>query len=286
MSLVVTGATGALGSHVITHLLDHGTPPEEMVAGGRNMQQLAALADHGVRTARMDYDEPATLDAALSEGDRLLFVSGSEVGQRVAQHGNVVEAAAKAGVALVAYTSILNAEDNPASLAVEHRATEAVLAASGLPTVLLRNGWYLENYIGQLSTYQQTGSILGAAGDGRIAAATRSDFAEAAALVLAGDDHAGQVYELGGEPFTLAQLAEAVSAATGQHIAHRDVSFAEFRKMLSQLGLPGPVVAMLVSAEAAIAAGALDTTSTALADLIGRPPTTMRDAVATAAEAA
>lgn len=286
MSFVVTGASGALGSHVITHLLDRGVAPQEVVAGGRNMQRLAALADRGIPTARMDYDDPATLDAAFSQGDRLLLVSGSEVGQRVAQHRNVVEAAARAGVALVAYTSILNADDNPVSLAEEHRATEAELAASGLPTVLLRNGWYLENYTDQLSTYQQTGSVLGAAGDGRIAAATRSDFAESAAVVLAGDDHAGQVYELGGEPFTLAQLADAVSTVTGQDVAHRDVSLAEFRQTLSQLGLPGPVVAMLVSADAAIAAGALDTTSTDLADLIGHAPTTVRDAVAAAADAA
>lgn len=280
MSIVVTGATGALGGHVVSHLLDRGVPPDEVVAGGRDSQRLEALADRGVRTARMDYDEPATLDAALSEGDRLLFVSGSEVGRRVLQHRTVVDAAARAGVALLAYTSILNADDNPVSLAEEHRATEAMLAASGLPTVLLRNGWYLENYTGQVSTYLQTGAVLGAAGEGRIAAATRSDFAEAAAAVLVDGDHAGQVYELGGASFTLGELADAISAATGQGVAHRDVSLAEFKQTMAQLGLPGPVVAMLVSAEAAIAAGSLDTTSTDLAELIGHPPTTMPDAVA------
>lgn len=283
MSLVVTGATGALGSHVVTHLLDRGVPPEEVVAGGRDPERLATLADRGVRTARMDYDEPATLDAALSAGDRLLFISASELGKRVLQHRNVVDAAARADVALLAYTSILNADDNPVSLAEEHRATESLLAASGLPTVLLRNGWYLENHTGQVSTYLQTGVVLGAAGGGRIAAATRSDFAEAAATVLVDGDHAGQVYELGGEPFTLGELAEAISAATGQDVAHRDVSLAEFRQTMSQLGLPGPVVAMLVSADAAIAAGALDTSSTDLADLIGHRPTTMPDAVAAVA---
>ncbi len=285
MSYVVTGATGALGSHVLTHLLDRGAPPEEVLAGGRNEERLAELADRGVRTARIDYDDPATLEAALSAGDRLLLISGSEVGQRVAQHRNVVEAAAKVGVAFVAYTSILNADDNPVSLAEEHRTTESVLAASGLPTALLRNGWYLENYTGQLPTYQQTGSVLGAAGDGRIAAATRSDLAEAAAAVLADGDHAEKVYELGGEAFTLAQLADVVSTATDQDVAHRDVPLAEFRDVLSQLGLPGPVVAMLVSAEAAIAAGALDTTSTDLAELIGHRPTSMPDAVAAALRA-
>lgn len=283
MPIVVTGATGALGSHVVSHLLDRGVQPEEVVAGGRNEERLTALADRGVRTARMDYDDPATLDAVLREGDRLLLVSGTEVGHRIAQHRTVVEAAVRAGVGLVAYTSILNADDNPVSLAEDHRATESVLAASGLPTVVLRNGWYLENYTGQLGTYQQTGSVLGAAGDGRIAAATRSDFAEAAAAVLADGDHAGRVYELGGTSFTLAELAHAVATATGQDVAHRNVSLAEFRRTMSEVGMPGSVVAMLVSAEAAIAAGALATDSADLAELIGRQPTTMRDAVAAAA---
>ncbi len=185
-------------------------------------------------------------------------------------------------MAFVAYTSILNADDNPVSLAEEHRSTESALAASGLPTALLRNGWYLENYTGQLPTYQQTGSVLGAAGDGRIAAATRADLAEAVAAVLAGGDHAGKVYELGGEAFTLGELAGTVSTVTGQDVAHADVSLAEFRQILNQLGLPGAVVALLVSADAAIAAGALDTASTDLADLIGHRPTTMPDAVAAA----
>ena len=282
MSIVVTGATGALGTHVITHLLDRGVPASEVVAGGRDEQQLAALSDRGVRSARMDYDDPASLDTALGEGDRLLLISGSAVGHRIAQHRNAIDAAARAGVALIAYTSILNADDNPVSLAEDHRATESLLAASGLPTTLLRNGWYLENYTGQLETYQQTGSVLGATGDGRIAAATRSDFAEAAAAVLAGGDHAGQVYELGGQPFTLAELAEAVASASGQDVTHRDVTLLELRQTLGQVGLPAPVVAMLVSADAAIAAGALTTSSTDLTELIGHPPTTMQDAVTAA----
>lgn len=283
MSIVVTGATGALGSHVIAHLLDRGVPPGDVVAAGRNEQRLAELAERGVRTKHLDYDDPATLEAAFSEGDRVLLVSGSDVGIRIAQHRNVVEAAARGGVALLAYTSILNADDNPVSLAEDHRATEAALLAAEVPTVMLRNGWYLENYTAQVPTYQQTGSVLGAAGDGRIAAATRADFAEAAAAVLAGGDHAGRVYELGGESFTLADLAAAVADATGQPVAHRGVPLAEFRQTMAQVGLPGPVVAMLTSAEAAIAAGALDTASTDLADLIGHRPTTMREAVTAAA---
>ena len=177
MSIVVTGATGTLGGHVATHLLDRGVPPDEVVAGGRDEQRLGALAERGVRTARIDYDDPATLDDAFGSGDRVLLISGSQVGRRVIQHHHVVQAAARAGVALVAYTSILNADDNPVSLAEDHRFTEQALVASGVPAVMLRNGWYLENYTDQLATYQQAGAVLGASGDGRISAAKGSDFA-------------------------------------------------------------------------------------------------------------
>ena len=283
MSIVVTGATGSLGGHVVRHLLDRGVDPSEVVAGGRREGRLAELADeHGVRTARIDYEDPASVDAVFAAGDRVLLISGSEVGRRVEQHRNVIEAADRAGVALLAYTSILQADDNPVSLAEEHRATEAQLAGASVPTVLLRNGWYLENYTGQLPTYLHTGSVIGATGGGRIAAATRDDFAAAAAAVLADGDPTRSTYELGGESFTLEELAAAISSASGQDVGHQDLPLAAFRKALTDAGLPGPVVAMLVSADAAIAAGALDTASTDLADLLGRRPTTMPDAVAAA----
>ena len=283
MSIVVTGATGSLGSHVVRHLLDRGVDPSEVVAGGRREERLAELAgEHGVRTARIDYGDPASLDAAFDAGDRALLISGSEVGRRVEQHRNVVEAADRAGVALLAYTSILQADQNPVSLAEEHRATEALLGATDVPTVLLRNGWYLENYTGQIPTYLQTGAVIGATSGGRIAAATRADFAEAAAAVVAEGDHAGRTYELGGESFTLAELASAISSASDQEVTSQDLSLAAFRQALADAGLPGPVVAMLVSADAAIAAGALDTASTDLTDLLGRRPTTMPEAVSAA----
>ena len=175
MSIVITGATGQLGRHVVEGLLERNVPAGEVVATGRSVEKLAGLAGRGVQVKALDYADASSVAAALKGARKLLLISGSEVGQRVEQHRTVIEAAKAEGVELLAYTSIANADSTGMKLAAEHQATEAILRESGVPFVLLRNGWYLENYTGQMSTYQQTGSVLGAAGDGRIAAATRLD---------------------------------------------------------------------------------------------------------------
>ncbi len=197
MTVVVTGATGHLGRLAVESLLDRGVAPEQIVATGRNVEKLADLAARGVVVRRADFDDPSTLAAAFAGADKVLLVSGSEVGKRVQQHTNAIDAAKAAGVALIAYTSIPYADRSSLLLAEEHAATERVLAASGVPHVLLRNSWYLENYTAQLPTYLEHG-VAGAAGSGRVSAAARRDFAEAAATVLIEDGHAGAVYELGG----------------------------------------------------------------------------------------
>src|SRR6478672_9706398 len=191
MTLLVTGASGHLGRLVVEALLEHGTPAAQIVAIARTPESISDLADRGVQVRRADYTDPASLDAAFAGGDRLLLVSGSEVGQRIAQHANVIDAAKRSGVSFVAYTSITRADTSDLVLAAEHRATEELLAASGLPHALLRNSWYLENYTGQLSTFLEHGVVLGAAGEGRVSAATRADYADAAAIVLAGEDGHG-----------------------------------------------------------------------------------------------
>lgn len=277
MSVVVTGATGRLGQHVVRHLLARGVDPSEVVAGGRDRDRLAELEALGVHAAVMDYEETTTLDAAIQEGDRLLLVSGSEVGQRVPQHQAVIDAAVDAGVELLAYTSILDAGDSPMRIAREHRATEEALAAADVPVVLLRNGWYTENYADQLETYRATGTVLGATGEGRIAAATRSDLAEAAAVVLAGEGHAGRTYELGGPSFTLGEVAALVREVTGEDVQHVDVPTEQLQAALVEAGLPEDAAAMLADADAGIREGWLDTSSSDLVDLIGHAPTTLAD---------
>ncbi|GAA5022070.1 SDR family oxidoreductase [Terrabacter aeriphilus] len=283
MTLLVTGASGHLGRLVVQSLLERGTPASDVVAVVRDPESVADLATRGVVVRRADYGDPASLDAAFAGVDRLLLVSGSEVGQRIAQHANVIEAAKRAGVGFVAYTSITRADTSDLLLAAEHRATEELLAESGLPHALLRNSWYLENYTAQLPTYLEHGAVLGAAGDGRVSAAARADYADAAAVVLAADDgrgHDGAVYELGGDDaFTLGELAAAVGRATGRELAYRDLSVPDYTAALVVAGLPEAYAGVLADSDRGIAEGALSTDSGDLARLIGRPTTSLEDAL-------
>ncbi|MDI5937319.1 MULTISPECIES: SDR family oxidoreductase [Micromonospora] len=278
MSIVVTGATGHLGQLIVAALLRRGVPAGEIVALGRDAGKLADLAGHGVNTRQVDYTDPESLRTAFAGADKLMFVSGSEVGQRATQHHNVVAAAREAGVGLVVYTSIANADRSGMVLAGEHLATEREITASGLPYVILRNGWYLENYTGQLSTYLQFG-VTGAAGDGRVSAATRADFAEAAAAALTGAAETNRVYELGGAAFTLTELAEEVSRQTGHAVGYTDLPAEKFTEVLVSAGLPEGFAAVLADSDLGLARGELYVEGDDLAKLIGREPTTLAEAL-------
>ncbi|MFZ2175594.1 MAG: SDR family oxidoreductase [Rhodococcus sp. (in: high G+C Gram-positive bacteria)] len=274
MTIAITGATGHLGRLAVEALLDKGAAPAELVAVVRTPSKAADLAARGVEVRQADYGDRDALEKALAGVDRLLLVSGSEVGQRIAQHTNVIEAAKVAGVGFVAYTSVLDAQKSPLALAAEHRATEDVLAASGIGFALLRNGWYWENYLGSVSTARETGKLFGSAGDGRVAAAARKDYAEAAAAVLLADGQAGKVYELGGdERITYAELAQIISSVVGAPVEYQDLPQPEYAALIEGAGLPSPVAAMLADSDAGVAAGALDTDSGDLQKLIGRKST-------------
>jgi NAD(P)H dehydrogenase (quinone) len=225
-----------------------------------------------------DYNNVESLRAAFTGVDRLMFVSGSEAGQRVPQHRNVIAAAKDAGVGLVVYTSIANADTSSLMLAAEHKATEQEIIASGVPYVFLRNSWYLENYTGQLPTYLAHG-IVGAAGDGKVSAATRADFAEAAAVVLTTDDHTNRVYELGGAPFTMAELAAEVSRQSGRQVNYTDLPVEQCTEVLVGAGLPEPFAAILADGDRGLAQGELYVEGNDLEQLIGHPPTPLADAV-------
>ncbi len=284
--ITVTGASGHLGRLVVEDLLARGVPAGEIAAVVRSPEKASALAARGVRVRRGDYTDPQSLTAALAGTDRLLLVSSSEVGQRVAQHRNVIEAATAARVGLIAYTSILRADTSGMALAAEHKATEELIRESGLPFVFLRNGWYIENYTENLAPARQFGVIYGSAGTGRIAAATRTDYAAAAAAVLTGSGHERAVYELGGDhPFTMADLAAAVTAATGTQVAYTDVPAEEYVTILVGAGVPEPFAQILADSDVGVARGDLDTDSSDLPKLIGRPTTPLADAVAAAVAA-
>lgn len=271
--IAVTGASGQLGRLVMEGLLAR-VPAENIVAVVRNPAKVADLAARDVVVRTADYAKAETLEAAFAGVDRLLLISSSEVGGRVPQHRNVIEAAKRAGVGLVAYTSILHADTTPLGLGAEHRETEALLRASGLPHVLLRNGWYTENYLASLPAALQHGAFVGCAGQGRIASAARADYAAAAVAVLTGEGQAGKVYELAGDAaYTLAELAAEVSRQTGRQIGYADMPQAEYRAMLVTVGLPEPIADLLADSDAGAARGGLFDDSRQLSALIGRPTT-------------
>ena len=278
--IAVTGATGHLGHLVVTGLLDAGVPAAEVVAVVRTPDKAADLAARGVDVRQAAYTDRAALETALKGVDRLLLVSGSEVGSRVAQHANVLQAARGAGVDLVVYTSAPKADDTPLPLAPEHIATERLIADFDLPAVVLRNNWYFENYDQQVRQAAETGSVTGSAGRGRIAAATRADFAAATVAVLTAAEPTPGIVELGGdEAWTLADLAAAVAAETGREVTYRDLSPAEHVRSLVGAGLPEGTAQFVAGLDQAIAQGALETGSTALSELIGRPTTTLPEYV-------
>lgn len=280
--IVVTGATGKLGRLAVEELLKK-TPPGALAAVVRAPEKAADLAARGVQIRQGDYARPETLVSALAGAEKVLFISSNEVGQRTAQHAAVIDAARRAAPRLLAYTSLLHADTSRMGLAAEHKATEAAIRASGLPFVFLRNGWYLENYTENLAPALQHGAILGSAGSGRVAAATRADYAAAAAAVITGAGHEGKTYELAGDvAFTMAELAAEVSRQAGKPVAYRDLPEAEYAAALVAAGLPKPVADMFADSDVGITRGELDDASGDLRRLIGRPTTPLAAAVAAA----
>ncbi|WP_155371478.1 SDR family oxidoreductase [Catellatospora vulcania] len=280
MSIVISGATGQLGRLVVAALLDRGVPAEQVVAGARDETRLADLAAQGVRVVRFDYDDPASLSAALTEGDTLLLVSGSEIGRRVAQHQAVIAAAQNAGVARLAYTSALRAGETALAVAPDHVATEQAVRASGLPFTLLRDGWYTENYATALVQARATGVVLSSAGDGRVASATRADYAAAIAAALTGTGHENAVYELSGDhAWDFDELAAAFATVLGRDVVYRRVSPEEHLNLLVEAGLDAGTAGFLVALDGNIRDGALALTSGDLSRLAGRPTTPLVDAL-------
>ncbi len=275
-TIAVTGATGQLGRLVVGALLDRGVPAQDIIAAVRTPDRAADLAAQGVQVRHADYARPETLGLALQGADRVLLISGTP-GDRVAQHANVIDAAKQAGVELLAYTGILNADTTTMLLAADHQATEQLIKDSGLPYAFLRNGWYTENYLMELEA-TLSGGFVGASGQGRFTPAARADFAEAAAAVLTDHAHATNVaYELGGdEALTMDEAAALLGDVTGRTVAYTDMPVEQYAAVLVQAGVPEPVAQVLADASAAIGRGELHTDSGDLQRLLGRPSTPVK----------
>lgn len=277
--IALTGATGQLGQFVVEELL-RTVAAKQIVAIVRNPAKAEALSKQGVLVRQADYGDQAALTQALAGVDKLLLISSSEVGQRAAQHRNVINAAKAAGVKFIAYTSLLHADKSPLGLHVEHVETEKMLAESGIPYALLRNGWYSENYLASAPAALAHGVFIGAAGDGKIASATRADYAAAAARVISEEGHAGKVYELAGDNgWTLSELAALLSKASGKNIVYQNLSEADFAAALKGAGLPDVFANLLADSDAGAAKGGLFDDSKTLSKLIGRPTTPIADSV-------
>jgi NAD(P)H dehydrogenase (quinone) len=281
MKTGITGATGQLGRLVVEKLKQR-VNPDSLVALVRDPEKAADL---GIEARVFDYTRPETLASALEGIDHLLLISGNEVGQREAQHRNVIEAAQRAGVKWIVYTSLLRADSSSLSLAPEHAATERLLEKTGIPYTILRNGWYTENYTGSLVGSVQAGALAGSAGEGKVSSAAREDYAEAAAVVLSGEGHEGKVYELAGdEAYTLKELAAEVSKQVGKEVPYNNLTEAEYAQLLVSLGVPEGFAEAIAQWDTGASKNDLFDDSKVLSKLIGRPTTPLSVSVKDALE--
>ena len=277
MKLAITAATSQLGQLVIHEHLEKGLNGRDLVAIVRNPEKAAPMAIQGIEIRKADYSDSKALHKALIGVDKVLLISGLDP-ERAAQHRNVIEAARAARVKLLVYTSILKADSSKLLLAIDHRATETMILESGLPYVFLRNSWYIENYTANLGQTLAQGAIFGSAGEAKVSAASRADYAVAAAAVLTQEGHVNKIYELGGdEAFSMADLAATISRETGKAIKYNNMPLAEYQQMLVSVGVPEGFAALLADGDRGLAEGELYTNSRDLRQLIGRPTTALND---------
>jgi NAD(P)H dehydrogenase (quinone) len=276
MKIGITGATGKLGRLVVEELKNKGLTSNIVAL----VRSTSKVNDLGVEAREFDYDKPENLAGALKGIDRLLLISGNEIGQRIRQHTNVIEAAKESGVKWIVYTSLLHADTSSINLAKEHLATEEVLKASTIKYTILRNGWYTENYVGSAAGSLAGGALIGSAGNGKISSAARVDFAVAAAVVLTDESHQGKTYELAGDEFyTLTDLAAEFSRQTGKNIPYKDLPESEYAKILKSLGFSEELASAFASWDTNVSKGDLFDDKHQLSKLIGRPTTSFTQAV-------
>ncbi len=282
MKTGITGTTGQLGRLVVGKLKEKGVLSENLIALVRTP---AKAADLQIEAREFDYAKPESLPQALEGIDRLLLISGNEIGQRATQHANVIKAAKEAGVKWIVYTSLLHADTSSLSLAEEHLITEKALKASGIAYTILRNGWYTENYTGSVAGAVAGGAFIGSAGNGKIASAARVDFAEAAAVVLTSLGQEGKIYELAGdEAYTLSDLAAEISRQTGKDIPYKNLSEVEYANALKGFGLPEGLAQAIAGWDVSASKNDLFGDEKQLSKLIGHSTTPLAEVVKKALE--
>lgn len=281
MTFAVVGATGQLGQLTLRALMARGTDPDDVIAIGRNQETLSAIQQEGFRTVAADMNNPKAVEEAIQGVSDLLLISGNEVGRRVQQHSDTIDAAKRAGIRRVVYTSVLAADNAKLMLAPDHRETELYLIDSGLNYTILRNGWYTDNHVPDFDAARVAGVVVNNVAGGRIASATRSDLAEAAAVVLDGSDHHdGQIYELSGdEAWTFDDFVKTASALLGREIQYRQISDEEFIEFLRSNGADTGFANYMAELNKNLRDGLFDLPSADLSTVIGRPTTSLADAM-------
>lgn len=280
--ILVTGASGKLGRSVVEHLVSR-VAPSRVVAAVRSPERASDLAKLGVTVRKLDYDDPASVDAALAGVEKAVLVSSNDFAKRRAQHEAVIAAAERAKLALLAYTGILHSETTKLALAADHQWTETRLRASRVPFVFLRNGWYIENYTDNVEGTLASGALLGAAGSGKLSPAARSDLAEAAAVVLSTEGHTGKAYELAGDTaYGLADIAASIGRASGKTIEYRALAPVEYAATLESFGVPAGFASLLADSDVGIERGDLRDDGKALSTLIGHPTAALDATIAAA----
>lgn len=273
-TILVAGASGQLGALVVQKLIERGQPAGSIVAGARDTAKLADLAALGVATATVDYEAPATLAAALEGVDTVVLVSSNEVGKRATQHQNVINAAKTAGISKLVYTSLAQADTSTNPLAPEHKATEEALKASGIPFAITRNNWYTENYLGNVAQARETGTLTANAGEGRVASASRADYADGTAVVALSDEFVGQTLEFAGDSaWNYADLATAISEVIGSEVTYNAISAEEHAALLQQFGLDEGTAGFVAALDQAVADGTLEFTDGTLSRITGTATT-------------
>ncbi|WP_278101444.1 SDR family oxidoreductase [Microbacterium proteolyticum] len=273
MTLLVSAASGHLGRLVIDALLARGVAASDLVAGVRTPAKAGDLAARGIRVVEFDYARPDTLTAGLEGVTGVLLISGTDV-DRVAGHRNVVEAVRAAGIDRLVYTSAPRVDEIDYALGADHLATERAIAEAGLDATILRNNWYTENYLDSVARAAESGVIVAAVGDARVASASRRDYAEAAAVALTTDEFRGRTLELAGDvAWTYDELAAAAAEVLGREVVYQPVTLEQLTAGLEQAGLDAGTAAFVAGIDDAIARGALSQTDGTLARVIGRPTT-------------
>lgn len=271
MKLLVTGATGKLGSKVVESLLKT-LPAEQLAVSVRNSEKAEGLRARGVDVRQGDFDHPETLDTAFAGIDRLLIISADGDNEtRIRQHANAVGAAERAGVKFIAYTSLANATESTNLMAPPHVATEAAIIKTGIPFSFLRNNWYLENEIGSIQGALAGAPWVTSAGAGKVGWALQQDYAEAAAAVLAGKGHENTVYELSGPLLTQEELVSALCVVLGKEIPVQQVDDEKYAEIMKGLGLPDFVIPIVVGIQESIRNGSLEVESNDFEKVLGRP---------------